>query len=85
MPIALYGKEIQYTPKSTPEFTGGSSGSMIIDDDFKVVGINFAGVVHEKTNTSVQGFGLFLNTNNKNKPKNDEFFGTNDKYNVFED
>jgi hypothetical protein len=60
---------------------------MIINDDFKVIGINFAGAIEDSKGHSSQGYGLFLNTKNKNNPKNDEFFGEDDtyKYNVFED
>jgi hypothetical protein len=74
--IAILGKAFSYKEYSTPKFTGGSSGSMVIDDNKVVVGINFAGASNPKDEyTSMQGYALFLNTKNS-------FFGSSYQYEI---
>jgi hypothetical protein len=76
-PINIIGKVMGYKPNSSPELTGGSSGSMVVDDNNIVVAINFFGETDGRGNAT-QNCGLFLNTN-------DDYFGKNYKYEIFND
>jgi hypothetical protein len=69
---------LSYKEKSTPQLTGGSSGSMITDDNDVVIGINFACQYSNNNEKSDLGLGLFLNTKS-------DFFGPNYQYEVFID
>jgi V8-like Glu-specific endopeptidase len=70
---------IAYKSNDTPELTGGSSGSMVVDDDDKVIAINFAGSTKKDDEyTSMQSVGLFLNTKNS-------YFGSSYQYEVLTD
>ncbi|GHU47469.1 hypothetical protein FACS1894218_1930 [Bacilli bacterium] len=78
VPIAILGKEIGYTKYKTPHLTGGSSGSLVINDQKQAVAINYAGIPNDKETDSIQSFALVLRCNYGNYQYDvlsDEYFG----------
>jgi hypothetical protein len=62
--ISILGKEIGYESNKTNLLTGGSSGSLVINNEKKAVAINYAGVMNNDQTESIQNFALMLNCDN---------------------
>ncbi|GHU31062.1 hypothetical protein FACS1894166_01830 [Bacilli bacterium] len=78
--IYILGKQIGFTKKGTQALTGGSSGSLVINDEKQAVAINYAGNIANNKKNSIENFALMLNCDSPYYNGSDD--ASNYRYNI---